>query len=299
MNRTLLLRYAWLSVAAAIFTIVLKSLAYYFTGSVGLLSDAAESLVNLVAAILALAALSVAARPADEDHLYGHSKAEYFSSGVEGLLIIIAALGVGYAAINRLLAPMPIENTSLGLVITAVASAINLVVARILLRVGKTYRSISLEADARHLMSDVWTSLGVIIGVVAVVRTGWDWIDPVIALLVALNIVRLGYPLISRSVQGLMDAAIPLDEQAAIRRILEGYAPKQVHYHALRTRQAGSRRFISFHVLVPGQWTVQRGHQLLEQIEAEIRAAFPETTVFTHLEPVEDPVSQHDTGLDR
>jgi cation diffusion facilitator family transporter len=274
-------------------------MAYVYTDSISLLSDAAESLVNLVAAILALIALTVAARPADEDHLYGHSKAEYFSSGVEGILILIAAIGVGYASINRLMAPMPLQNTGLGLIITAVASVINFLVARVLMRVGKMHRSITLEADAQHLLADVWTSLGVIIGVVAVNLTGWDWLDPAIALVVTVNIVRTGFPLISRSVQGLMDTAIPLSEQAAVRRILDGYAPKRVHYHALRTRQAGSRRFISFHVLVPGHWTVQRGHQLLEQIEADIRSAFPETTVFTHLEPVEDPASQHDVDLDR
>lgn len=299
MNRVILRRYAWLSVGAAILTIALKSMAYVYTDSISLLSDAAESLVNLVAAILALIALTVAARPADEDHLYGHSKAEYFSSGVEGILILIAAIGVGYASINRLMAPMPLQNTGLGLIITAVASVINFLVARVLMRVGKMHRSITLEADAQHLLADVWTSLGVIIGVVAVNLTGWDWLDPAIALVVTVNIVRTGFPLISRSVQGLMDTAIPLSEQAAVRRILDGYAPKRVHYHALRTRQAGSRRFISFHVLVPGHWTVQRGHQLLEQIEADIRSAFPETTVFTHLEPVEDPASQHDVDLDR
>ncbi len=299
MQRSQLQRYAWLSVAAALVTIGLKTLAYGLTGSVGLLSDAAESLINLAAALLALIALTVAARPADEDHRYGHEKAEYFSSGAEGGLILLAALTIGISAIRRLLDPVPLENTTIGLAAAGLASLVNLWVARVLLQVGKAHDSISLQADAQHLMTDVWTSVGVILAVGAVALTGWLWLDPLIALAVGVNIFLSGFRLVRSAVLGLMDTALPPAEQGLLEDILEKYAHRRIRFHALRTRQAGARRFISFHVLVPGKWTVQRGHQLLEQIEAEIRQALPNATVFTHLEPIEDPVSQQDTGLDR
>ena len=298
-SRSSLVRYAWLSIAAAIVTIALKGLAYVLTGSVGLLSDAVESLVNLVGAIVALAMLTVASRPADDDHHYGHGKAEYFSSGVEGTLILLAAISIAIAAVNRLISPAPLERMGVGLAVSAVASLINFGVARVLLSVGKKYESITLEADARHLMTDVWTSIGVIGGLVAVTLTGWQRLDPVVAIAVALNIVWSGYSLVHRSVLGLLDTALPTNERESIARILEKYTSEGIQFHALRTRQAAARRFVSVHVLVPGEWTVRHGHQLLERLEADIRNALRDVTVFTHLEPVEDPASFSDAGLDR
>ena len=294
-----LTRFAWLSIAAAVLTIALKAAAYWLTGSVGLLSDALESLVNLVAAIMALAMLTIAARPADEEHTYGHSKAEYFSSGVEGALIVLAAVSIGWAAWPRLLHPQPIEQPGLGLAISVAASILNFIVARILLAAARRYHSITLEADAHHLMTDVWTSAGVLVGVVAVVLTGWERLDPIIALLVAANIIWTGVQLVRRSALGLLDTALPAEEQAAVRQVLDRYAQPEVQFHALRTRQAGARRFVSMHVLVPGSWTVHRGHALLEQIERDIRAVLPNATIFTHLEALDDPTSWQDTALDR
>jgi cation diffusion facilitator family transporter len=295
-----LTRFAWLSIAAAVVTIGLKTGAYFLTGSVGLLSDALESLVNLAAAVVALLMLSVAARPPDEEHAYGHGKAEYFSSGVEGGLILLAAGSIAIAALGRLLDPRPIEQVGLGLGISIVASLINLVVARVLLQAGRHYHSITLEADAHHLLTDVWTSAGVVVGVVAVALTGWQPLDPIIALLVAANILWAGVRLIRRSALGLLDTALPAAERATVVAILDGYARREgVGYHALRTRQAGARRFVSVHILVPGSWSVQRGHNLLERIEREVRATFASTTVFTHLEPLEDPESFADQSLDR
>lgn len=297
--RASLTRFAWISIAAAVATIALKGGAYLLTGSVGLLSDAAESLVNLVAAIMALAMLALAARPPDEEHAYGHGKAEYFASGFEGALILVAALSIGYAAVQRLIAPQPIEQVGIGLTVAAVAAALNWAVAQILFRAGRRYHSIALEGNARHLMTDVWTSAGVILGVGATALTGWYRLDPLIALAVAANIVISGVKLLSRSALGLLDTALPEAERAAIRDVLARFERDGVEFHALRTRQAGARRFVSMHVLVPGEWTVQRGHELLEEIEARIRTALPATTVFTHLEPIEDPVSWHDTRLER
>jgi cation diffusion facilitator family transporter len=298
-SRQALTAFAWLSVAAAALIICLKSVAYWLTGSVGLLSDAMESLVNLVSACAALIALNVAARPADEDHPYGHEKAEYFSSAFEGGMIFVAALAIAATAIERLLHEQPLEDLGIGLSISAVATVINLVVARILLNAGRRHDSIALEADAHHLMADVWTSIGVLIGVGAVAVTGWQWLDPVVALLVAANILRTGSSLIRRSALGLMDTALAPDEQRTVVDVLERYRSEGVQYHALRTRRAGPRRFIDFHVLVPGAWTVQQGHDLLERIEADIRGQLANTTILTHLEPVEDAVSWCDTALDR
>ena len=294
-----LTRFAWLSIAAAIITIGLKAIAYWLTGSVGLLSDALESLVNLVAAIMALAMLMLAERPADEEHAYGHSKAEYFSSGVEGALILVAAASIGWTAWDRLFHPQPIEQPGLGLAISVAASALNFVVARILLAAGRRYHSITLEADAHHLMTDMWTSAGVLVGVVAVVLTGWERLDPIIALLVVANIIWTGVQLVRRSALGLLDSALPEAELAAIRQVLDRYAQPNVQFHALRTRQAGARRFVSMHVLVPGDWTVHQGHTLLEQIERDIRTALPNVTTFTHLESLDDPTSWQDTALER
>lgn len=292
-------RYAQISIVAAIATIGLKAGAYALTGSVGLLSDALESVVNLVAAIVALLALSVAARPADDEHTYGHGKAEYFASGFEGALIVVAALSIGVAAFPRLFEPRPVDHIGLGLAISMIASAINLGVARTLAQAARRYDSIALEADSQHLMTDVWTSIAVVVGVAVAAVTGWHRLDPLIALAVALRVVRLGIDLLRRSLLGLLDTALPGPVRAQIDAILKSHQGQRVEYHALRTRQAGSRRFISFHILVPGDWTVQRGHDLLETIEEEIRAAVPNSTVFTHLEPLEDPISFEDTRLER
>jgi cation diffusion facilitator family transporter len=301
MQRPDLRRYAWLSIGAAILTIGLKSTAYQLTGSVGLLSDALESIVNLVAAIMALAMLTVAVRPPDEQHAFGHTKAEYFSSVVEGVLILLAAGSIAWAAWGRLGDPQPIEQPGLGLAVSTVASLVNFVVAQIVLRAGKRYHSITLEADAHHLMTDVWTSVGVLVGIALVALTGWYILDPLIALGVAANIVWTGVQLIGRSGMGLLDSAILPEERATIQVVLDQHEQSTpgVQFHALRTRQAGARRFISFHVLVPGVWTVQAGHTLIETIEEEIRQALPNSTVFTHLEPLEDQRAWDDTGLDR
>lgn len=298
-NRLSLRRYAWLSIGAAVLTIALKTVAYLLTGSVGLLSDALESFVNLAGALMALAMLTVAARPADEEHPYGHGKAEYFSSGVEGTLILVAAASIAYAAIQRLISPQPLEQVGLGLVVSLAASLINLGVALILLRAARQYYSVTLEANAHHLLTDVWTSVGVLVGVGAVALTGWQRLDPIVALIVAANIVWSGFRIVRKSVLGLMDTALPEAEQAAIQQALAQHQHEGMQFHALRTRQAGARRFMSVHVLVPGQWTVLRGHQVLEQIEAEIRRAVPSITVFTHLEAIEDESSWDDTTLDR
>lgn len=292
-------RYAWLSIAAALATIVLKAVAWLLTGSVGLLSDALESGVNLAGALMALAMLTLAAQPPDENHSHGHGKAEYFASGFEGVLILAAAIGIAVTAIERLLHPQPLEQVGVGLVVSVVASVINLLTARVLLAAGRAHRSITLEADAHHLLTDVWTSVGVIVGVGAVALTGWLWLDPVLALLVAGNIVWTGWQLIRRSASGLMDEALPAEQQAAVVAVLERHRANGIDFHALRTRQAGARCFVTLHVLVPGAWTVQRGHDLAEEIEAEIRGCLPHASVLTHLEPLEDPVSSHDIELDR
>jgi cation diffusion facilitator family transporter len=292
-------RYAWLSIAAALATILLKGWAWWITGSVGLLSDALESFVNLAGAMMALAMLTLAAMPADDNHAHGHGKAEYFSSAFEGFLILIAAILIGYAAIDRLRNPQPIEAVGIGLAVSVVASIINLATSRILMGVGRKYKSITLEADAHHLLTDVWTSAGVILGVGLVWLTGWLWLDPVIALLVAMNIVWTGWQLLQRSASGLMDVSIPVEDLKAIEGVLDRYRQQGLAFHALRTRQAGSRAFISLHVLVPGAWTVQQGHDWSERIEADIRQAVTYAHITTHLEPIEDPVSLADQELDR
>lgn len=299
MDRSSLTRYAWLSIAAALATIGLKSLAYLLTGSIGLLSDAVESLVNLAAAAMALSMLIVAARPADEGHQYGHSKAEYFASAIEGILILVAAVAIGFAAVRRILNPQPIEQTGVGLIVAVVASAINFVVARILLRVGKTHNSITLEADAHHLMTDVWTSAGVIAGVGMASLTGWQILDPLIAIGVALNIVWAGVQLVRRSVAGLMDAALTREDRDKVQEVLDKYKGQGIDFHALKTRQAAGVRFVSVHVLVPGKWSTHKGHHVVEDVEADIRQALPGANVITHLEPAEDPLSFHDGQIDQ
>jgi len=298
-NRPPLTRFAWLSIAAALATMALKALACLLTGSVGLLSDAIESLVNLAGGVMALAMLSVAARPADEEHAFGHHKAEYFSSGFEGSLIVLAAAAIGWTAVNRLLAPRPLTDLGLGLAISVGASLVNLAAAVLLLRAGRRHDSITLEADARHLLADVWTSVGVVAGVGAVALTDWQRLDPIIALAVAANIVRTGVGIVRRSVGGLMDQALAPADQARIDDVLAAFRREGIQFHAVMTRQAGARKFVSLHVLVPGDWTVSRGHELLERLEAEIRRALAHTIVFTHLEPQGDPASWADEKLER
>ncbi len=298
-GRSFLTRFAWLSIAAAIVTIALKTIAYLLTDSVGLLSDALESIVNLVGAIVALVMLTIAARPADEDHAYGHSKAEYFSSGVEGTLILIAAISIGVAAGQRLISPKPLEQIGSGMIVSVAASLVNLIVALVLLKAGKRHHSITLKANAHHLLTDVWTSAGVLAGVGAVALTGWERLDPVVAFIVAGNIVWSGVRIVRESMHGLMDTALPAEELDTVQKALEPYIHDGVECHAIRTRQAGARRFVSLHVLVPGMWTVDRGHQLMECIEADIRNSLPNVSVFTHLESLHDPASYEDIDLDR
>jgi cation diffusion facilitator family transporter len=295
-ERSSLARFAWLSISAAVVTIALKTVAYLLTGSVGLLSDAIESLVNLVGAIMALAMLTVAARPPDEDHHYGHNKAEYFSSGVEGTLILIAALSIALAATERLIYPKPLEQIGLGLGISVAASFVNLFTALILLKTAKNYNSITLKANAHHLLTDVWTSAGVLVGVTAVAFTGWERLDPVVAIIVACNIVWSGIRIVRESVLGLMDTALPVDELSIIEKVLQRHCQTGVQYHALRTRRSGSHRFVSVHVIVPGDWTVDRGHKLMELIEHDIRDALPNVMVLTHLESTNDPASWDEQG---
>jgi cation diffusion facilitator family transporter len=293
-------RYAWLSIAAAVVTIGLKLGAYYLTGSVGLFSDAAESVVNLVAAVAALSALTFASRPPDEEHAFGHNKAEYFSSGLESTLIIIAAVWIGVTAWDRLLDPQPLENVGLGLSVTLAAAALNGGVALVLLRAGRRLRSITLRADAQHLLTDVWTSVGVVLGVVMVQLTGWLVLDPIIGLIVAANIVWTGFRLLNDTAHGLLDTALPPEELEKIYRVLSRHEDDAVNFHAVRTRAAGQRRFVSMHVLVPGYWTVKRGHDLSERIEKELANALQgNTTFFIHIEPSEDPTSFEDQDLDR
>lgn len=294
-----LFRLLWLSIAAAVATIALKTAAWRLTGSVGLLSDAAESVVNLVAAIIALGALRWATKPADEEHAYGHAKAEYFSAGIEGALIFVAAITIAVTAVDRLLHPRELSDVGVGLAVSAVASAINLAVGMLLVRTGRRARSITLEADGKHLMTDVWTSAGVIVGVAAVAISGWKRLDAIVALGVAANIVFTGTILMRRSARGLMDRALDAGAQREIEDVLSTFEPRGVRFHALRTRQAGQRAFISTHVLVPGDWSVRQGHDVAEEVEAALRAKLPYATIFTHLEPSDDPRSFDDTGLDR
>jgi cation diffusion facilitator family transporter len=293
-------RYAVLSIVAAVLTIGLKLGAYLLTGSVGLFSDAAESVVNLVAAVAALWALIYAARPPDEEHAYGHNKAEYFSSGLESALILIAAIWIGITAWDRLMDPQPLQNVGLGLSIALVAAALNGGVALVILRAGRRLRSITLRADAQHLLTDVWTSVGVVLGLVTAQLTGWLVLDPLIGLLVAANILWTGVRLLRDTAQGLLDRALPPEDQRAITKVLSRYENEGIRFHALRTRASGPRRFISMHVLVPGEWTVQKGHDLSERIERDLAEALKgNSTFFIHIEPSEDPVSFADQSLDR
>ena len=293
-------RFAWFSVAAALATIALKTAAWQVTGSVGLLSDALESLINLAAALLALSMLRLAASPPDAAHPYGRYKAEYFASGIEGTLIVFAAASIAFAAVPRLADPQPIQAPLLGIALSLVASAINLGCGRMLIAAGRRLHSIALEADGHHLMTDVWTSIGIIAGVALVAATGWHILDPLIALAVAAHIVFTGFMLMQRSFAGLLDAAIPEAERAEIEKIFTEYRRRYgVDFHALLTRQAGARRFISFHLLVPDAWPVDRAHQLSEEIEERIRSLVPNAITLSHIEPISQPASYDDIKLER
>lgn len=285
-NNASLTKFAWLSIAAAVATIALKAAAYWFTGSVGLLSDALESLINLAAAIVALITLKIAARPADEDHEFGHDKAEYFSSGIEGSLIFLAAISIGYAAVIRLLEPQPLEQVGVGLFVSGVATVINFAVAGVLIRVGKTHHSLVLEADGHHLMTDVWTSVGVIVGVALVGLTGWITLDPIIAILVAVNILWTGFSLIKRSVLGLMDTVVAPEIAEIAEGILRRHAAAEgIRYENFRSRQAGMKKFFYVDIQFPDEWTIKHVHEIADRIENEIAEAVPNSTTFSHLEP--------------
>jgi cation diffusion facilitator family transporter len=285
------------SIAAALTTIGLKFFAYWVSGSVGLFSDAIESLVNLLASVTAFLSLWYASKPADMSHAYGHEKIEYFSSGIEGSLILVAAASIGWSAVERLLNPKALEDLGIGILVSTVAAGINLVVALMLLRVGKKHDSIILEADGHHLLTDVWTSVGVVVALGLVKVTGWELLDPIIAIAVAVNVAWTAFGLMRRSFDGLMDHAWPAAEQDTVRRVLESQMRPGLHYHALRTRQAGSRRFVDFHLLVPGDWTVQKAHEFSDAIEAAIRAELPRAQCTVHIEPVESETSWTDSEL--
>lgn len=294
-----LTKYGWLAVATALTTIALKVGAWMVTGSVGLLADAAESLVNLVAAVVALIVLKVAAKPADKNHHFGHTKAEYFSAAVEGIMIFLAAASIMVLAVERLINPRELEAVGVGLAISVVAAIVNGVVARILIKAGRQHRSITLRADGKHLMTDVYTSVGVVLGVALVALTGWVWLDPVVAIAVGINILVAGYQLISESTAGLMDVSLSREDNEKIRRLLDEHSDKGVvEFHAVRTRESGRRQFMEMHMLVPGTWSVQEGHDAMEDLIEVIIEQFPGMKVTGHLEPIEDPRSYEDMHLD-
>jgi len=294
-----LTRYAWLSIAAAVATITMKAAAYFLTGSVGLLSDALESMVNLVSAIVALLVLRLVSRPATDEFSFGFSKAEYFSSGFEGGMIMLAAGVIIITALPRLVNPIPLEKLGIGLIISIIASLINLAVSLVLTRAGRRYNSITLEADGKHLMTDVWTTAGVLVGIALVWLTGWLRLDPVIAILVAINILFTGYRLLVRSGQGLLDVAVAPEEMSSVKSILDSYKDQGVSYHALRSRQAAARKFMVVHLLVPGDWSVKKGHALAEQVETRVMKDISNANIVTHVEPIEDPISMKDATIDR
>jgi cation diffusion facilitator family transporter len=288
--------YAWLSVATSIVTITLKFAAYFLTGSVGLLSDAVEALVNIAAALVALAVLSYSAHAPDREHNFGHEKAQYFSSGIEGALVFVAAAAIIWTSVPRLFHPTAIEQVSLGLTLSVLASIANAGCAWVMLRAARVHRSITLEADARHLLTDVWTTAGVVIGVILVEVTGILRLDAIVAIAVAIQILWTGFALIARSFHGLMDRAIPDADRAVIVEVLEKLRHEGADYHALRTRESGAKSFVDVHVLVPGRMSVQEAHDLAEALENDIRTRLPHVEVLTHLEPLEDPKSWDDPG---
>ncbi len=287
-------KYLWISIVASVATILLKGVAYYVTGSVGLLSDAIESFINLAAAVTAFVLLTIALKPPDREHPFGHNKAEYFSSIIEGTLIFLAAVAITVTAIERLLNPRPPHDLGAGLLISVAASGINFVTAMILLKAGRRFDSITLVADARHLLTDVWTTGGVLAGLFVVNLTGWIVLDPIVAILVAGNIVFTGIGLIRRSVSGLMDEALPPEEIATLKKILDAHTNEGIGYHSLYTRKASSKRFVSLHLVVPGEWQIVKGHELTKTIESEISTVFPDCDVFIHIEPMNDPAAFDD-----
>jgi cation diffusion facilitator family transporter len=280
-----------LSIAAAVTTIGLKGAAYALTGSVGLLTDALESVVNLLAAVTAYFALRYASRPADPSHAYGHEKIEFFSSGLEGVLIVLAGLGAAGYGVRRLIAPEKLEALELGAALALGASVINFAVARVLLYYGRLHKSIVMEADGQHLMSDVWTSVGVLLGVGLAYLTGLTFFDSVLAIAMGLHICRIGLGLIRRSFDGLMDHAIPEEELERIRTVIRANLPDGATFHLLRTRLAGARRFAEFHLLVDGDLTVRAAHELVSKLEDALTAALPEVAVTIHVEPVDEEAS--------
>jgi cation diffusion facilitator family transporter len=294
---TSLLKWGWLSIGAAIITIGLKFGAYFVTDSIGLLSDAVESVVNLVAAGTALFALWYSTRPVDRSHNYGHQKIEFFSAAIEGALILAAAGTIIWFSFQRLITPQPIESISVGLFIAVLAALINLVLARAMLRVARRHESVVLQADGQHLMTDVWTTVGVIAALIVATVTEWNWVDPLVGLLVAANIIRIGIVLLRGSFDGLMDRAVSLGEERQIRLAIETTLPADVTYHALRTRRAGSHRAVDLHLLVPGAQRVRDAHQLSKRIEDAIAAVYPGTETVVHIEPVEDPDAWLDSDL--
>lgn len=293
-----LTRYAWLSIAAAILTMGLKLLAWQLTGSVGLLSDALESLVNLGGAMMALMMLRIAMQPPDDDHAFGHSKAEYFSSGFEGMLIFIAGAAIIWQAVPSLLNPQPLQQAWLGLAVSAVAAVVNFLVAQILSRAGRKHRSITLQADSHHLMSDVWTSAGILVGIALVALTGWRILDPLIAIAVALNILWTGVRLLRESADGLMDAIWDAEDIRTLDEVMDEFRDGSVEFHAIRTRRAAARRFVSFHLLVPGAWSVQQAHELAERVEDRLAQRIEGVSAISHIEPIEDPASYADATHD-
>jgi cation diffusion facilitator family transporter len=265
----------WASVAVAIVTITLKTLAWYVTDSVGLLSDAMESLVNLASAIFALMMVTIAQRPADEDHPYGHHKAEYFSSGFEGILIIAAAMGIIWAGGHRLFDPQPLQSVGWGLGLSVLSSALNGLLAWVMFGVAKQHRSIALEADARHLVTDVWTSVGVVLGIGAVAFTGWLWLDAVVAIGVALNILKEGFHLMWRSSQGLMDEAVEPEVLAQIQQVLNDFAHPTIRFDHVTTRRSGQRRFVDMHMHMPASWSLGRAAAVRTSVEQALMSAVP------------------------
>jgi cation diffusion facilitator family transporter len=267
--------YLKLSIAVALATIALKTAAWWVSDSVGLLSDALESLVNLAGAMFALAMVTVAARPPDDEHPYGHHKAEYFSSGFEGVLIFAAALAIVWAAVHRLLDPQPLQAVGLGIALSVVSSALNGALAYSMLRKARQARSIALEGDARHLFTDVWTSAGVVAGLLAAQATGWLWLDPVLAIAVALNILREGASLVSRSAGGLMDQSLEPDARAQIDEVLKGFEHHAIRFDHVVTRRAGQRRFVDLHMHMPAGWSLGRAAALRTSVEQALMAAVP------------------------
>ncbi len=281
-------RFLWLSLATAVVTVALKSVAAVLTNSVGLWSDALESTVNLLAAGVALWAMRLSAKPADHNHDFGHGKAEYLSAAVEGTLIVVAAAAIIVGAVNRFIHPVPLESVGIGVLLAALASVGNLVTGLVLIRAGRRHRSITLEADGKHLMTDVWTSVGVLAAIAVVGLTHLVWLDPLIALGVGINIVFTGVGLVRRSVVGLLDATLPPEEVAIIERALVPLTDDpRVHLTDLRTRESGRQRFVQATLTVPGEWTVSRSHDLADRVEEEVGRALPGTVTFVHVEPAD------------